>query len=176
MNGVDQTNYTPPGMTVTFMSLTEGYIQPAYTETYTFYVTCDDNAQLYVDGNDILGAATSWQGSGLRTFSGTYPMAASKWTELHLLYKNISGSQRLLLEWQSASRSRQTIPGSLMKWDEFAIDNMPYIAKMHATFFQLNGYNVWAGSGSANMLVTVASSAPGSPGTGDVWIDTSISL
>ena len=52
-----------------------GYVQPCYTETYTFYTQSDDGIRLWVDGNQIVN---NWTDHGSVENSGTINLNAGE--------------------------------------------------------------------------------------------------
>ncbi len=101
----------PGGTTITnadtFSVAWAGQIEPEFSETYTFYVTADDGARLWV--NDQLLTA--------RTFAAVSPemrgqlkLSAGQKVNVRLEYIEQTGSAAVRLEWSSASRAREVIP------------------------------------------------------------------
>ncbi len=105
---LDLTNDYPNGREDYWNARFESFVTFDYAETYTFYVTVDDGARLYVDGNLVVDA---WRAGAATTFSGSYPIAvAGSELKVAVEYYQHSGPQRLKVEWQSPSRSLETIP------------------------------------------------------------------
>ncbi len=170
---VDQTNRTIGGSGM-YTGKIFGYIQPLYSETYTFYVTGDDGVRLYVAKQELIGELDWVLRSTPTVTANTIALLANKWVPIVLEHFTIDGSvnERLLLEWQSASQARQTIPANKMKWS--LIPDVPMLDAeyMYAhAGMKVKSYNVWHGGN-----LVVASSAPSGPANGDIWIDTSITL
>lgn len=82
----------------------EGYIKPLYTETYTFYVTHDDGAKLWVNGTLVVN---EWSSYG--THSGTIALTAGTFYDIKLEWKDTGGTAELRLEWQSTSQDREVV-------------------------------------------------------------------
>lgn len=82
----------------------EGYIKPLYTETYTFYVTHDDGAKLWVDGTLVVD---EWASFG--THSGTIALTAGQFYDIKVEWKDTGGTAEFRLEWQSTSQDREVV-------------------------------------------------------------------
>ncbi|MCX7047495.1 MAG: PA14 domain-containing protein [Candidatus Sumerlaeota bacterium] len=110
-----------------------GQIEPQFSETYTFFVTADDGARLWID--DMLIAARTVYVTGGTEMRGTAKLVAGRKTNIQLEYMQGSGEANVKLEWSSPNRAREVIPqsrlftdtvnpetGSLMKelWDGVA--------------------------------------------------------
>ncbi len=86
-----------------------GQLEPHYDETYTFYVTADDGATLWVNDRLIVSrlfAATPAQ------MAGQIALKAGQRVNLRLEYIETTGDASAILEWASASQSREVIPQS----------------------------------------------------------------
>ena len=93
----------------TFSVAWTGQVEPEFSQLYTFHITADDGARLWV--NDQLVA--------VRTFYTTSPevrgqvaLKAGQRVNLRLEYIEQTGSAAVKLEWSSASRAREVIPPS----------------------------------------------------------------
>jgi autotransporter-associated beta strand protein len=91
----------------TFSVAWAGQLEPEFSQRYTFYVTADDGARLWV--NDQLVA--------LRTFNaapselrGQILLKAGERVNLRLEYIEQTGSAKVKLEWSCGSRAREVIP------------------------------------------------------------------
>jgi hypothetical protein len=84
-----------------------GYVQPQYSQTYTFYVTGDADSitRLRVDGELIVDSTSTQDG-------GVIKMEAGKFYDLELEYAEGTGAANVKLEWSSPSQPRQVIPGA----------------------------------------------------------------
>ena len=88
-----------------------GWIEPQFTEQYTFLTTTDDGVRLWI-GSElvidkwILQAPTEW--------SGTIPLEAGELYPVKLEYYEHTGGATAILEWMSASQTRQVIPASVL--------------------------------------------------------------
>lgn len=111
VGAVDQTTPTLFGVSLNYSEHIEGSVTPLYSETYTFYVTTDDGARLWVNGVPLVN---SWINQGPTTYSGTVVLRAGVPAPIVLEHYQGGGGERLLLEWQSASQARQTVPATAM--------------------------------------------------------------
>lgn len=114
---IDQTTPVLFGVSTNYSQHIVGWITPLYTETYTFYVTTDDGARLWIDGLQIMN---SWINQSPTTYSGTIGLTVGTSYALVLEHYQGGGSERLLLEWQSASQVRQTVPATALDGAAFS--------------------------------------------------------
>jgi hypothetical protein len=140
-------NFQPASMTNSFSSEIIGYLQPEYSETYTFYVNCNDRVRMWV--NDVL-VLHSWTAiSNFRTTASIF-LNAGQWVKLYIQYQVDAVSTSLLnVQWASASTARTNIPSSALAWDS----NQPANNSNHYTQNSLTIYN---SSTSAANLTTMS--------------------
>ena len=91
-----------------------GYIKPEFTEDYTFYITADDGARLWV--NNIL-IHSSWNTSSTDSASITISLTAEEWYPIRIHAYELTGAQRLLVQWKSISQGKAQISSTRMAWD-----------------------------------------------------------
>ncbi len=84
-----------------------GQIEPQFSELYTFTVTADDGARLWVD-DQLIVQRTFFQGTG--EMRGQIKLKGGHRVNLRLEYLQISGNASVKLEWASASQTRQVVP------------------------------------------------------------------
>ena len=84
-----------------------GKILPAATEIYTFYVTSDDGARLYVNGQKIVDA---WYDQAPTEHSGTIALTAGQKADIKLEYYEHTGGAACKFAWSSASVVKQILP------------------------------------------------------------------
>ncbi len=88
----------------------EGFVQPKFSETYTFWLDMDDHARLWIDGILII----DWWGfppsSGL--LNAEYDLVAFEAHYIVLEYRDISFSGTARLLWSSENTPIQAIPSS----------------------------------------------------------------
>lgn len=95
-----------------FSARFEGKIKPKYTENYTFYLTHDGGAKLWV--NDVL-IIDEWATTG--EHSGTANLTADQFTSIKIEFKNSAATpatSHLTLEWTSTSQTRQVVPSKYL--------------------------------------------------------------
>lgn len=86
-----------------------GSLEPRYSELYTFYLTVDDGARLWVNDRLLVTRTISSAGALL---SGQIGLNAGERVNLRVEYVEQTGSARVRLEWASASQARETVPQS----------------------------------------------------------------
>lgn len=93
----------------TFSVVWAGQVEPEFSEAYTFYVTADDGARLWVD-DQLIVARTFSQGAG--EMRAQVKLVAGQRVNLRLEYVEQTGTAAVKLEWSSASRAREVIPAA----------------------------------------------------------------
>ena len=86
-----------------------GQLEPRYNDTYTFYVTADDGATLWVNDRLIVSrllAATPTQ------MAGQITLRAGQRVNIRLEYIERTNSASILLEWASTNQTREVVPQS----------------------------------------------------------------
>jgi hypothetical protein len=84
-----------------------GKIQPRFSETYTFYVTRDNGARLWVNNQLI---CDGWTGDWDVTDSGTIALQAGQFYDIKEEYFENGGGAYVHTEWQSLNQPREPIP------------------------------------------------------------------
>lgn len=92
---------------ITYSVAWSGQIEPQYSELYTFTVTADDGARLWVDDQMIV-CRTYYQAPG--ELRGQIRLKAGHRVNLRLEYIQQGGPGSVKLEWASASQSKQVVP------------------------------------------------------------------
>gem|GEM_PF-2101006 len=106
-------NFTWPGSPIAgvgsdnFSVAWTGQIEPEFTELYTFYLTADDAARLWVD-DQCLVARTFFQGNG--ELRGQIRLKAGHRVNLRVEFIEFTGNASVKLEWASPSRAREIVP------------------------------------------------------------------
>ena len=106
-------NFTWPGSPVAgvdsnnFSVAWAGQIEPEFTELYTFYLTADDAARLWVDDQLLVGRAF-FQGNG--EMRGQMRLKAGHRVNLRVEFIEFTGNAGVKLEWASPSRAREVVP------------------------------------------------------------------
>jgi len=101
-----------PGQNVSADSFSvrwSGWIEPRYSENYTFIVTSDDGVRLKINGQSLL-PSTSWQDGAAREHIGTISLAAGQRYSIEMEFYENGGAAVAKLEWQSARQSRVVVP------------------------------------------------------------------
>ncbi|MDB5048990.1 MAG: hypothetical protein JWO30_2061, partial [Fibrobacteres bacterium] len=83
-----------------------GYVEPLYTETYTFYSYGDDRTTLWVNDQQIINT-TGCCGEATST---TINLIAGVKYAIRLDYRELTGSGSINLSWSSASQAKEIIP------------------------------------------------------------------
>jgi autotransporter-associated beta strand protein len=91
----------------TFSIAWSGQVEPEFSGLYTFYVTADDGARLWVNDQMIASRTFAAAGPEMR---GQVNLTAGKRVNIRLEYIEQTGSASVKLEWSSASRAREVIP------------------------------------------------------------------
>ena len=102
-----------------------GKVQAKYSETYTFYVCCDDGQRLWVDGQQLVD---DWNDHGATERSATIDLKAGQRYEIRMEYYQGGGGASAQLSWSSASQAKEIIPrqylipplleGGRLVWDD----------------------------------------------------------
>ncbi len=153
------TNFNPGGLSNGYSTEFIGYINPTTSETYTFFVTCNDRVRLWVNGNLLLH---SWAASTQSRASSTIFLNQNQWVPIYVQYQADAGSTASFkLEWNSTQVARQTIPSNRLAWD----NNPPAVNSNASTQNTFTIYNT-ATSAANNAKFSVNTS-------GDLTIDAS---
>ena len=79
-----------------------GYVKASYTELYTFYVTADDSARLWVNGEMLFD---KWN-ECCQEFWGTVHLVAEEFVQIRLEYREVTGKAKMDLQWSSFRQSK----------------------------------------------------------------------
>lgn len=91
----------------TFSVRWTGSLLPAFSEIYTFGVTIDDGARLWIDGKLVID---EWHLSEPQEYSGTIALEAGRLHAIRLEYFQRPALAQVTLRWSSASQSREVVP------------------------------------------------------------------
>ena len=109
----DWTNGIPSGTAITsgdtFGVAWSGQIEPEFSELYTFYLTADDSARLWVNDQCIV-LRSFYQGAG--EMRGQIRLKGAHKTNIRVEYLENTGNARAKLEWASYSQPRQVVPST----------------------------------------------------------------
>ena len=87
-----------------------GQLEPRYSETYTFYVTADDGARLWV--NDRPVAVRTFSSAASAVLAGQIALTAGEHVNVRVEFIETTGNARVRFEWASASQAREVVPQS----------------------------------------------------------------
>jgi len=93
----------------TFSVRWTGFVEPLYSETYTFYTTSDDGVRLWVDSQTVID---NWTDHAPTEDSGTITLSAGVQYDIQMDFYENGGGAVAQLEWSSASQAREVIPQS----------------------------------------------------------------
>ena len=106
-------NAIPSGTTITaatsYSVAWSGQIEPEFSGLYTFYVTADDGARLWVNDQMIASRTFFTTPTEMR---GQVTLQAGKRVNIRLEFIQQTGGASVKLEWSCASRAREVIPTS----------------------------------------------------------------
>jgi hypothetical protein len=94
-----------------------GKIQPKFSETYTMYVTGDDGARLWVNGQLVIDA---WLPDTTFTHAGRINFQGGQLYDVKLEYREDTGRSQVKLAWMSPSQAKQTVPTTALFADATA--------------------------------------------------------
>jgi Tol biopolymer transport system component len=94
----------------TFAARWTGQVEALYSQTYTFFLTHNDGARLWVNNQQIINNWTNR--TTAVTSSGTINLVANTRYAIRVDYYDNTGPAELRLEWQSPSQPRQLIPAT----------------------------------------------------------------
>ncbi|HEV8541813.1 MAG TPA: PA14 domain-containing protein [Verrucomicrobiae bacterium] len=95
----------------TFTARWTGQLQPAFSETYSIYVTADDGVRFWMTNNLYVD---KWIDQGATVYSFTIGLTAGRLYDIKMeMYEN-GGSAVARLEWSSPSQPRQVIPATAL--------------------------------------------------------------
>jgi hypothetical protein len=98
----------------TFSVRWTGYVEPLYSQTYTFYTQSDDGVRLWVNGVQIVN---NWTDHGSTEDSGTIALTAGVRYSIQMEYYENGGLAVAQLSWSSASQAKQIIPQNRLCYD-----------------------------------------------------------
>lgn len=85
-----------------------GFVQPRFSETYTFHATADDGVRVWV--NNVLIIDQWLVQSAPVTSTGTVSLVAGQPVPIKVEYFRATGPGTLKLEWSSATQVREVLP------------------------------------------------------------------
>lgn len=122
----------------TFAVAWEGEIEAPLTEQMTFYATTDDGVRVYVNNQLVID---NWNDQGAETATGTINMQAWQRVPIRVEYYENRVYARAILEWSSASMSRNVIPTMFLypaSASSFPIELAGFYAEPEGSFVSLD--------------------------------------
>jgi RHS repeat-associated protein len=92
----------------TFSVRWTGFVEPQFSETYTFYVNKDDGARLWINSQLVVDR---WN-CGCGEYSGTITLSGGTQYPIQLEFYENTGNAYVTLSWSSASQAKQVVPSS----------------------------------------------------------------
>ena len=93
----------------TFSVRWTGYLEPRFSETYTFHTNSDDGVRLWVNGQLLID---NWTIHPPTENTGTIALTAGRWYEVKLEYYQAAGAPTIQLFWSSPSQPKEIVPNS----------------------------------------------------------------
>lgn len=83
-----------------------GFVQPKFTDNYTFYTFSDDGVRLWIDGKQIF---EHWNDQSAKEYSGTIPLEAGRAHKIKLEYYEHTGAAIIQLYWSNSIQHEKAI-------------------------------------------------------------------
>jgi predicted TIM-barrel fold metal-dependent hydrolase len=85
-----------------------GTIEAMFSETYTFFLTVNDYARMWINGEQVMDA---WSGAvSHSTLTAEVNLLAGEQVSIQIDFANLYADAFITLEWQSASNPKGTVP------------------------------------------------------------------
>lgn len=91
-----------------FSVLWTGFVQPQFSQTYTFTANFDDTAQVWIGNTLVLSNLAR----GRHTASGSISLVAGEKYPIRIQYTDLGAAASIVLRWKSASQANIVIPAS----------------------------------------------------------------
>ena len=153
---VDFVNYAPAGQATNYSMEVWGYIQPLYTESYTFTINSNDNFRIWINNNLVKTGWTSGDHNSIQT--DPIAMVANTWYPIYIQHVQLTSTEELNMKWESTSQTIQTVPST-----QFAFDNKQNDVVTRNDYFQ-NAINFYDSTNSNVSTISVTTS-------GDLTLD-----
>lgn len=88
-----------------------GSVEASFSQTYTFHLTSNDGARLWVNGKLLVD---NWADHGTTTDTGTVALTAGQRVGIGIELTHNTGTATVKLEWSSASQAKQVVPGAAL--------------------------------------------------------------
>lgn len=140
---------SPDGMPIDyFFARFEGFIQPVFSGEYTFYVSCDDGVNLWVDNQQLIN---DWTAHAQEEFFGSIELTAGVLYPIKLEYFEAGGNAVVEMRWSAEYQTKEIIPTRQLYANEVITGNSiageqdillyPNPAKNHLNVSGLNHKN-----------------------------------
>lgn len=108
------TNEIIPGVASDYVGIEwNGYIKPTTTESYTFYVTCNDGVRIYLNNQLVINNYVSVSSGKLILDQTTaISLTAGLFYPIKIQYFEQTLDASITLEWMTATITRQVVPSS----------------------------------------------------------------
>jgi alpha-L-fucosidase len=84
-----------------------GFVQPRFSDTYTFLAVSDEIAKVWVDGKLVVDASDAHQA---RVDKGTIALQAGRKYSIRVDYAELTGEAHFKLLWSSPNQNQQVVP------------------------------------------------------------------
>ena len=108
-----------------------GRLQPAFTESYTFVVDCDDGVRLWIDGQLVLDHWDRAPDTYFNLVSQPVALTAGHLHDIRVELQDFYSDAFLVVKWQSARQAQQVIPATRL-FRPGAVDTTPPTAVLSA--------------------------------------------
>lgn len=130
-----------------------GYVQPQFSQTYTFYLNHNDGGRLWVNGVKLV---ENWN-VGIAEDSGTIELVAGNYYPIEVHHFEGVNTATAILSWSSANQPKQVIPTERLFP---TLPAMPPVVTVvasepHAAEPDTPGAFMFVRSGSTNLALTV---------------------
>lgn len=146
------TGHTSPGLGVpqtNWSACWTGFVQPQYSQTYTFSTFSDGGVRLFVNGQELIN---SWAADGLVLKQGSITLLAGQKYSIELETFQTTGTAAIELFWTSPSTPQQIIPSSQLYTAPPSAGAVPPSARLSASTVTT------IGGATATFTVTYSSS------------------
>ena len=118
---------TPTGLDYISIRWT-GYVQPLFSEIYTFTITCDDGARLFVGGTLLIDRFDERAGDEVNVFTGTTTgaLAADVLVPISVEYRENTGAAQISVAWSSSSQPLGLIPSERLFHSLTGVGDSPF--------------------------------------------------
>lgn len=149
-----------------------GFIQPRFTETYTFHATADDGVRVWVNGTQIID---QWAvQSAAVTHTGTIALIAGQPVAIKVEYFRATGPGTLKMEWSSTTQTKEVLP--TLRTFYGAASTLPNAAPNSGTWRNNSAIAAWLDGNSWNSSATAFGTGSTASFTNDIPASQTISI